>query len=120
MMHAVAQRLQRAVGAVPFARARLVTLRADEERQAVGIAPARITELCPLIVVRLVAAEIDHPVDGAGAADHFAAGQIEHAVTKVLLRLALIAQSSTPDCMSGRKPAGMRMKGWRSQGPASS
>ena len=51
----------------------LLILRLLEERQDVFVAPARISETVPLVVVLLAAADVQHPVDDGSAADHFPA-----------------------------------------------
>src|SRR5579872_2843821 len=63
-----------------------IVLRAFEIGQHVRIGPALISERGPLIVVGLVAANIDHGVGGRGSAKTFAARLIADAAVETLLR----------------------------------
>ena len=96
VVNAAAERLQGPLGTVPLAGLRHVALGADEVGEAVGEAPAGVSELGPLVVVGLIAAEIHHAIDGARAADHLAAWQEEHAVPKVSLGRAAVAPIQSP------------------------
>jgi hypothetical protein len=82
----IADRKQ-AVAAVKLRGAAHVGLGALEVRQHVGVAPARIAELFPLVVVVAVAADVDERVEAAGAADHLAARPVHLAIVDVRLRL---------------------------------
>ena len=68
---------QRAVGAVPLARAADVVLELAEVRQHVGVAPARIAERGPVVVVVAMAADVDEPVDRARPAERAAARPVD-------------------------------------------
>src|SRR5260370_22525548 len=55
--------------------------------QHVVPAPAGKAELAPMVVVRRLAAHVDHGIDGGRAADHFAARISEAAAVEPPLRL---------------------------------
>jgi hypothetical protein len=57
--------VERSVAAVELVVEALVALRLDEEWQHVGIAPAGIAELPPMVVVSGLTADIDHRIDRA-------------------------------------------------------
>src|SRR5262249_41989443 len=78
----------------PFAARRVARTLAEEmilvaleERQHVVPTPAGQPELAPVVVVRRLAAHIDHRVDGGGAADHLASRIREAAAVEPRLRL---------------------------------
>src|SRR4051794_13920178 len=104
MRDAVPQRLQRAVGAAAFACLAHMAFRLVEERKAIGKAPSGIAELSPLVIVGFITAEIHHPIDGAGTADHLAARQVKNAVAKMLLRLAAVAPVESAGLHEGKEP----------------
>ena len=83
--------VERPVGAVEFIVQALVALGFLEVGQNVGIAPARITELPPMIVVGRLAAHIDHGVDGTRAAEQPAARPIHAPALHRRLRRRLVA-----------------------------
>src|SRR5207248_10694799 len=62
---------------------------APEKRQHIVPAPAVEPELPPMIVVRRLAAHIDHGVDRRRAADHLAAWIVQAAAVQAGLRLGL-------------------------------
>ena len=66
---------ERAVGAVVLARAERVGLHALEVGQHVAVAPGAgvSDEARPVVVVLVLAAQVDHAVDGARPAEHLAA-----------------------------------------------
>ena len=66
-----------------------MVLMPPEERQHVIGTPAGEPKLAPMIVVRRLAAHIDHGVDRGRPADHLAARIIEAAAVEALLRLGL-------------------------------
>ncbi len=68
--------VQRPALAVQRVGAALVVFGAFEVRQHVGEGPARVAFGGPGVVVLRVAARVDHGVDGAGAAQHLAAGLV--------------------------------------------
>ena len=70
--------IQLALAAVVVARATGVALGFLEEGQHLAVAPAVGTSARPVVVVGLLAADVDQPVDGAGAAQH-AAARPDHA-----------------------------------------
>jgi hypothetical protein len=79
---------ERAADPVELVLPPLVVLGALEVRQHLVVRPAGATARRPLVEVRAVAAEVDHRVDRAGAADHTAAGQVEPAAAEAGLGLA--------------------------------
>ncbi len=68
---------QRAVGAVPLARAAHVVLEPAEVREHVGVRPARVAERGPAVVVVAMAANVDEPVDRARPAQRAAARPVD-------------------------------------------
>ncbi len=78
----------RAAGAVVGVLAALVVLRALEVRQHVVVAPALAAGGRPAVVVGAVAADVDHRVDRAAAAEHPAPRQVQAAVAEPGLGLA--------------------------------
>ena len=79
---------ERAAGRVERVLAALVVLRALEVRQHIVVAPAVGAAGRPLVEVDAVAADVDHRVDRAAAADHAAARQVEAPVVEPRLLLA--------------------------------
>ena len=69
--------------------AALVVLRALEVRQHIVVAPAGAAGSGPGVVVGAVAADVDHRVDRAAAAEHLAAREVQAAVVEPGLGLAL-------------------------------
>ena len=65
--------IERAAGAVMRVGAALLIFGPAEIRQHVVIRPAGIAELAPQIEILLLPADVDQPVDRAGAAEHLAA-----------------------------------------------
>lgn len=65
--------VQLAAAAVPGRFARLEMFRAAKVGEQLVVAPATVAEGCPAVVVVAVAADVDHPVDRAGAAPDLAA-----------------------------------------------
>jgi hypothetical protein len=64
---------QRTAGAVIVVGAAFLVFRLAEIRQHVVVRPAGIAHLAPEVEILLLAANVDQPVDGAGAAQHLAA-----------------------------------------------
>ena len=62
---------------------------AFEERPHVFIAPARIAERAPVVVVMWLTAHVDHGVDGTGAAEQLAARHIGAAALERRVRFCL-------------------------------
>ena len=79
----------RPADAVERVRAALVVLRALEVRQHLVVRPAGAAVLGPAVEVGAVAAEVDHRVDRARAADHAAAREVEAPVAEAGLLLAV-------------------------------
>src|SRR6267142_694930 len=77
---------ERSALAVVFAIEIGVVFRALEVGQHVGIGPADIAQRRPLIVIAAVAADIDHGVDGGGAAEPLAARLVADPPLKASLR----------------------------------
>ena len=78
----------RAADAVVLALAALVVLAALEVRQHLVVAPARRAARRPVVVVEAVAAQVDHRVDRAAAADHAAAREVQPPVPQAGLLVA--------------------------------
>ena len=68
---------QRTAGAVVLGCPAAEVLGALEERQDVVVAPARAAKLGPAVVVAAMAADVDHPVQRARAAEHLAAWDVD-------------------------------------------
>ena len=85
LLAAVPRHLQRSRPAPVLRPARAVALRLLEVGQAAGVVPARRPLLLPPVVVLGVAPDVDHGVEGAGAAPDPAPGPVHHAVVDVLL-----------------------------------
>ncbi len=68
-------------------RVRIVALGADEVRQHVAIAPARVAHRGPVVEVPRLAAKVHHAVDRARPADHAPARQRDAPVVECGLRL---------------------------------
>ena len=64
--------VERSVVAAEFAAAIGIGLRLAEVRQYVLPAPTRVAEVAPVVVILLLAADIDHRVDRTRSADYFA------------------------------------------------
>ncbi len=119
--------LQRAADAVERVGAAGLVLRLLEVRQHRIPVPADAAALAPFVVIAVMAADIDHAVDRAGAAQRLAARQIQPAVGHLRLRLGLelpvhrridiglgIARGecgSTDCCRAARLPAAARDSG---------
>ena len=80
-----------AVAAAELIGAALEALHALEDRQHVLEAPAAIAELRPVVVVLRLAADIDHAVDRAGAAQHAAARHGDAASARAFVGLRRVA-----------------------------
>ena len=92
--HLVARRVgdaQQAVAAAELVRAAVVALHPLEDRQHVLVAPAAVAELRPVIVVLRLAADIDHAVDRARAAQHLAARNLDAPPARAFVRLRRVA-----------------------------
>src|SRR5215472_10071979 len=61
-----------------------------EVGQHVVIAPARVAEIAPAIVVSAVAADIDHRVDGAAAAQDLAPRPVQTALAQLGFRIGVV------------------------------
>src|SRR5262249_2911897 len=81
---------ERAAPTPNFALAALPVLRLLEEREDIVPAPAAIAELRPVVVILGLAADVDQPVDRAGAAEHPAAGVQDSAPRGSRVRLGVI------------------------------
>ncbi len=79
-----------AVVGVILALPALVVLRAFEIGQHVVIGPAGAAQVCPIVVVPAVAADIDHGVDGRTAAQSLAARLVPDAPVEPFLRDGVI------------------------------
>ena len=89
-MRLVARRdVQRAADAVGLALAAVEVLGAPEQRQHVLVGPARAPVVRPAVVVEPVAADVDHPVHRARAAEHLPARPVDPAAVAGLLRLGV-------------------------------
>ena len=91
-----------AAGAVELVRTLPVVLRPLEQRQHVVPGPAGIAELAPVIVVRRLAAHVDHAVDGRAAAQHLAARIAQRAPVQSRARAPSSGTSRCADCPSCR------------------
>ena len=80
---------ERAADAVEGVLAALVVLRALEVRQHLVVAPALGAAGRPVVVVGAVAADVDHRVDRARAAEHATARQVQPPVAEARLLLAV-------------------------------
>ena len=92
--HLVARRVgdaQQAVAAAEPVGAAVVALHALEDRQHVLVAPAAVAELRPVIVVLRLAADIDHAVDRARAAQHFSTRHLDTPAARAVVRLRRVA-----------------------------
>ena len=83
--------LERAVRAVEGVRAALVAFGPDEVGQHVVVAPARVAERGPVVVVLALAADVDQAVDRAGAAQRLAARPVDAPAVHVRVRVGLEA-----------------------------
>ena len=88
MLRAAVADAQRPAGAVVIALAAFVVLSLLEVRQGVLISPAREAHSRPLVVVGAVAADVEHRVERARAAEYAAARQVEPLIGEAGLRLA--------------------------------
>src|SRR5262245_44337877 len=61
-----------------------------EVRQYACIVPALVPMIMPPVVVQAVAADVDHGVDGAGAAEHFPARPVQPAPAHVGLLFGVV------------------------------
>jgi hypothetical protein len=93
---------ERAARAMEGVGAALVVLRLAEIGQHVLVAPAKVAELPPVVEIRRLAADVDQPVDGAGAAQHLAARRDHLPIVAVRLRLGGVAPVESP---VGEQPA---------------
>src|SRR5262249_25940004 len=74
-----------------FVGAAVIALHALEDREHVLIAPAAIAELRPMVVVLGLAADEDHAVDRAGAAEHLTSGHVDVPAAGAFVRLGAVA-----------------------------
>src|SRR5262245_4507133 len=81
--------IERAADAVKFAGAALLVFRLLEVGQDARVVPALAAPLAPAIIIAGRAPHVDQAVEGAGAAQHLAAGLIGGAVVEAGDRLAL-------------------------------
>src|SRR3569832_1457028 len=65
-------------------------------RQYILVRPARVAHLEPVVEITLLAADINHRVDGAAAALHLAARDVQSAIVELLFRLAVIHPVGAP------------------------
>ena len=96
---------QRAADAVVLRRAALVVLGALEVRQQVVVAPAG---LVPVVVVGAVAADVDHAVHRAGAAEHPAPRQVDAPAVAVPAPRGCRSPSRVGCGTGARRPPGRR------------
>ena len=92
--HLVARRVgdpQHAVAAAELVRAAVEAFHPLEDRQHVLVAPAAVAELRPVVVVLRLAADEDHAVDRARAAQHLAARHLDAPPARALVRLRRVA-----------------------------
>jgi hypothetical protein len=82
---------ERAARTVIRIRTTIVVLRLLEVRKNARVVPARITEIRPRVVVRPIAANIDHRVKRTASTENFAARKIDRAIRCRLLRDRRIA-----------------------------
>jgi hypothetical protein len=68
--------------------AALLVLGLAEIRQHVGVAPARIAEIAPAIVILVLPANVEETVDRGRSAEHLAARLPDPPVARAHLRLA--------------------------------
>jgi len=83
--------LERPVAAVELARAALVALGTHEVGQHLVVAPARVAERGPVVVVLALAADVDQAVDRARAAQRLAARPVDAAAVHVGIGIGLEA-----------------------------
>src|SRR5215469_4940776 len=81
---------QRPFCAMETARAPLIVFSLDEIGQQFLVGPSGRTLGCPFVVVRTIAADIDHCVHGRTAAKNLAAWQVDAPTAKCRLRLRRI------------------------------
>ena len=81
---------ERAADAVQLVGAALLILGAPEIRQHVGESPAGIAELPPVIVILVLAADIEQPVDRARSAQDLAARLDDPAIVQLGFRFRLV------------------------------
>ena len=79
--------MQRALGAMPGVPSPLQALGTFEIGEHIAIAPAGEAHLAPLVIVAGMAADVDHAVDGGGAAPTLAARPPERTIIEVRLGL---------------------------------
>src|ERR1700735_2257838 len=68
--------IQGSIGAVKLVRPAFAIFRLFKIRQHIGVAPALAAETLPPIVIRGIPANVNHCVDGTGAANYFASWPI--------------------------------------------
>ena len=96
--------VERPADAAPFVFAdALVVFGPLEIRQDARVVPAGIAERGPMIIVRALAAGIDHRVDRRAPADHAAARLKPASAVELRLRHGLIAHRVQPDGRGGGK-----------------
>ena len=62
-----------------------------EVRQDIGVAPSRVAQGAPVVVVVAVASRIDHGIDGARPSQHLSPGYIDGALLQVFLLFGRVA-----------------------------
>ena len=62
-----------------------------EVRQDIGVAPSRVAQGAPVVVVVAVASRIDHGIDGARSSQHLSPGYIDGALLQVFLLFGRVA-----------------------------
>src|SRR5665647_1201067 len=82
--------MQRPAGTVPRGGAKIVVFHLAIETQDIRPAPAVIAERRPAVVIRGLAARVDHGVDRARSADDLAARLIDLATGEPGLRLGFV------------------------------
>src|SRR5262249_28382624 len=87
---------QRAARAVVVRGATLLVFRLFKVRKDVRVSPALISQVPPLIVVKMVAANVDHGVEGAASTQHLAAWPIEIPVIELAFRLGIVRPVARP------------------------
>ncbi|MNZ74630.1 hypothetical protein D3C78_930830 [compost metagenome] len=99
--------VQLTFAAVEFAVAAMVLLALAEVRQHVGVGPALVAQRMPVVVVAVVATDVDHAVDRAAAAERLAARLVALATAQARLRHGMEGPVDVP----GRQDRGDPQRG---------
>src|SRR5262249_60326006 len=87
---------QRSACTVVLRGAPLLVFRLFEVRKNVRVSPALISQIPPLIVVKPVAADVNHGVEGAASAQHLATWPIEVPVVELAFRFRVVRPVARP------------------------